>query len=108
MSVIAPARAREMRFELVGSGEAVALGGLAVLVGLLIALTWGTWGDIGQDTGYDLIAGAHVAHGQLPYVDFNYYYGPLAPFLLGLAYFLGGDGVGPATGLGIVLACAIV
>jgi hypothetical protein len=35
MTVAASARARADRFELVGSGEAVALGGLAVLVGLL-------------------------------------------------------------------------
>ena len=30
------------------------------------ALTWDTWGDLGRDTGYDLVAGARVAHGQLP------------------------------------------
>ena len=64
-------------------------------------LTWGAWGDLGQDTGYDLVAGSRVAHGQLPYVDFVYYYGPLAPFVLGLAAWIGGAGVGPAIAVGL-------
>ena len=49
-----------------------------------------------------------VAHGQLPYVDFVYYYGPLAPMSLGLAAVLGGAGLAPAVGLGLVIAYAIV
>src|SRR5204863_2359723 len=57
---------------------------------------------------YDLVAGARVAHGHLPYVDFFYYYGPLAPFLLGFAALIGGAGVGPAIVVGILLASAIV
>jgi hypothetical protein len=108
MSAVASAQPRARRLELAVPRDALALGVLAALVGLLIAVTWGTWGDLGQDTGYDLVAGARVAHGQLPYVDFFYYYGPLAPFVLGFAALIGGSGIAPAIVVGIVLACAIV
>ena len=108
MSAVASTQPRARRFELAVSRDALALGVLAALVGLLIAVTWGTWGDLGQDTGYDLVAGARVAHGQFPYVDFIYYYGPLAPFLLGLAALIGGSGIGPAVVVGIILASSIV
>ncbi|MGZ4383480.1 MAG: hypothetical protein ACXVY3_02670 [Gaiellaceae bacterium] len=84
---------------------------LAALSGLMLALallTWGTWGDLGRDTGYDLVAGARVAHGQAPYSSFVYYYGPLAPALLGLSAWLGGGGLAPAIALGSVLSAAIV
>jgi hypothetical protein len=108
VSAVASARPRESRLALAISSDTLALGALAALVAALIAVTWGTWGDLGADTGYDLVAGARVAHGQLPYVDFFYYYGPLAPFLLGFAMLLGGTGIGPAVVVGIVLACAVV
>ena len=79
------------------------LGGLCTL---LVLLTWGTWGDVARDTGYDLVAGARVAHGELPYADFTYYYGPLAPALLGLASWLGGAGLAPMLALGLEMrAC---
>jgi hypothetical protein len=69
---------------------------------LLTALTWNTWGDLGRDTGYDLVAASRVAHGQLPYADFTYYYGPLAPFVLGFAAWLGGGGFAPAVVVGLL------
>jgi hypothetical protein len=90
------------------STDTIALAGLALLVGLLTVLTWGTWGDLGSDTGYDLVAAARVAHGDLPYVDFVYYYGPLAPFLAGAFAWLGGGGLGAALALGLGLSAAIV
>jgi hypothetical protein len=108
LSVFAPARPRVGRLELAVPRDRVALAALAVLVTLLVVLTWQTWGDFGQDTGYDLVAGARVAHGQLPYRDFFYYYGPLAPFVLGFAALIGGSGIGPAVAVGLVLACSIV
>lgn len=109
MSAVAAARtARVSRVRALASTDAVAVAGLAVLVGVLVLITWNTWGDIGSDTGYDLVAGTRVAHGEFPYVDFVYYYGPLSPFLLGLAGWVGGSGVGPAVGVGLVLAVAIV
>jgi hypothetical protein len=88
--------------------DAVALGALSVLGIGLAALTWGTWGDPGRDTGYDLVAASRVAHGELPYVDFPYYYGPLAPMLLSLAVRVGGGGLSPAIVVGLLSVVAIV
>jgi hypothetical protein len=99
-------RVRTVRIAL--SLDAVALLGLGVLFVALTVVTWGTWGNLGQDTGYDLVAGARVAHGELPYADFTYYYGPLAPFLLGGAAWLGGVGILPAVLLGLSIVGAIV
>jgi hypothetical protein len=101
-------RPRSDRLAVAVSTEAVAVGTLVLLVLGLTLATWGTWGDLGRDTGYDLVAGSRVAHGHLPYVDFTYFYGPLAPFALGLAGVIGGSGLGPAVGLGLVLTFAIV
>ena len=80
--------------------DVAALATLALLVGFLSIATWGTWGDLDSDTGYDVQAGERIADGQLPYRDFLYYYGPLAPALNGLAAFLGGGGFAPAIVLG--------
>jgi hypothetical protein len=77
---------------------------LSAFAAVLAAMTWGTWGDLGRDTGYDLVAGARLARGELPYVDFVYYYGPLAPGLLALTFTLAGVGIGPAVTLGLALA----
>lgn len=102
----ATARAQARAFVL--SKDAVALASLALIGVALVTLTWGAWGDIGRDTGYDIVAGSRVAHGQLPYLDFPYYYGPIAPFVLGLAAWLGGDGLVPAIVVGLVVSTAIV
>jgi hypothetical protein len=102
------ARVRSAPIQASISADAVAIGSLGVLVAVLLALSWGAWGDLGSDTGYDIVAGARVAHGHFPYVSFVYYYGPLAPFLLGFAMLVGGGGLGPAVALGVAVACAIV
>lgn len=88
--------------------DVAALVGLTVLVAALAAVTWATWGDIGSDTGYDLVAGARLSHGQLPYVDYTYYYGPLAPAVVAVADLLFGVGIGAAVALGIVISAGIV
>ena len=75
---------------------------------LLAAVTWGTWGDPTMDTGYDMLAASRSAGGELPYVDYVYFYGPLAPLLLGGLYAVTGPSVGAAAGLGIVLSGCIV
>ena len=90
------------------NADVVALAGLSILCVALAALTWKAWGDLGQDTGYDILAGIRTAHGQLPYVDYAYYYGPLGPAVLGLAALIGGNGLAPALTVGIVLAGGIV
>ena len=54
----APVAFRAARIRLGLRAEAFTLGGLLVLVGALVAFTWGTWGNLNLDTGYDLVAGA--------------------------------------------------
>lgn len=88
--------------------DSVVLTVVLVWMGALAALTWGTWGDPSMDTGYDLLAASRVAHGELPYGDFVYYYGPLGPLLLGGIYAITGAGIAPAVVLGLVLAVAAV
>jgi Dolichyl-phosphate-mannose-protein mannosyltransferase len=88
--------------------EAAIWCGLALFCAVLALLTWGTWGDLAMDTGYDLLAGARTAGGELPYADFNYFYGPAAPALLGGVYAVVGTGIGPAIALGLVVALSIV
>jgi Dolichyl-phosphate-mannose-protein mannosyltransferase len=90
------------------SREVAAITALAATTVALLAATWETWGNVGQDTGYDFVAGQLVAHGSFPYTDFTYYYGPLAPAVLGLAAGVGGDGIGPPLVVGLVLTAAIV
>ena len=45
---------------------------LALLTAILAAFTWGTWGDLDSDTGYDIAASARIVDGELPYRDFVY------------------------------------
>lgn len=75
---------------------------------VVAALTWNAWGDLSRDTGYDLLAGTRTADGELPYVGYDYYYGPLAPLLLGGVFRLGGAGIAPAIAVGLVLTAAIL
>lgn len=90
------------------SADAAAVSGLVVFAATLAAVTWGRWGDLDSDTGYDVLAGIRVADGMLPYADFTYYYGPLAPFLSGLAVVLGGAGFAPSVVIGFLVAAGIV
>ena len=57
-----------------------------------------------MDTGYDLLAAARTAGGELPYVDYSYFYGPVGPLLLGGIYAVTGAAVWPAAALGLVLS----
>lgn len=109
MSTVAVSlRSSVARARLRVSADALAVGGLSGLVVLLAALTWATWGDLSSDTGYDLVAGERVANGELPYRDFVYYYGPLAPFLTGFANLVGGDGLAAGVALGFVVTALIL
>jgi hypothetical protein len=106
--VLGGGKARAHTRAIVLSADGIAIMALALLGVVLVALTWGTWGDLGRDTGFDLVAGSRVAHGQLPYIDFPYYYGPIAPFVLGLAAWIGGDGLLPAVVVGLAVSAALV
>jgi len=98
--------ARTQRLAL--SRDATAVVALAALVILMLVFTWNRWGNVDNDTGYDTLAGWRVAHGQLPYIDYVYFYGPLAPFALSLFFLVGGDGMGPALAFGLLIALAIL
>jgi hypothetical protein len=108
MTAVASHVTRARRLRVGVAADTIALGVLLLGVVALVALTWQTWGNPGRDTGYDLVAGARVAHGDLPYLDFVYYYGPLAPLSVGLFAWIGGGVLGSAIALGIVLATAAV
>ncbi|WP_028065246.1 glycosyltransferase family 39 protein [Solirubrobacter soli] len=89
-------------------GDAVVLSGLVIWTIALAALMWGTWGNPAMDTGYDLVAASRTAHGELPYVDYTYWYGPVSPFLLGGIYAIVGTGVAPAVVLGLVISALAI
>jgi hypothetical protein len=88
--------------------EACQVAAVVVFAGALMAATWGTWGRMQADVGYDLEAAARTAHGALPYVDYDYAYGPLAPTLLGGLFRIFGADLRVAMALGAVLCAAIV
>ena len=88
--------------------DARAIPALALLTAILAAFTWGTWGDLDSDTGYDIAASARIVDGELPYRDFVYYYGPLAPALGGLVSFVANVGIWSAVGLGFAITLAIL
>jgi hypothetical protein len=104
----APARAAARTRGLALTQERAAILSLAAVSILLAVLTWNRWGDIWLDTGYDLVAGAKISHANAPYIDFDYWYGPLGALVLGAVYEVAGIGVGPAVGLGLVLAAALI
>jgi Dolichyl-phosphate-mannose-protein mannosyltransferase len=101
-------RARAERLTLAVSQDVLALVALGVLALGLVAITWGTWGDLDSDSGYDVVAGMRLADGELPYRDFTYFYGPLSAGVSALGALVGGDGFGPAVAIGLLLTAAIV
>jgi hypothetical protein len=88
--------------------DLVALTALALFCGALAVLTWGTWGDPAMDTGYDLLAAARTNKGDVPYADYVYFYGPLAPLLLGQVFDVFGAGVVPAFATGFAITTLIL
>ena len=84
------------------------LGALAVLAATA-AFEWSRADDASSwDVPLYQSFGDRMTDGEVPYRDFTYYYGPLAPYLMGLASFFGGSGFWPAVGLGFVVAFAII
>ena len=107
-SAVLAARAQAERVRVAVGADTIAVSALALFVGALALLTWGTWGDLDSDTGYDLVAAHRIADGDLIYRDFVYYYGPLGPGVLGLLALFGGADVSTALFLGLPIALAIV
>ncbi|HEY8192464.1 MAG TPA: glycosyltransferase family 39 protein [Gaiellaceae bacterium] len=107
-AAVAAVRVRAERLRVAVSADVLALGSLAAFSLGLLGLVWGTWGDLDSDTGYDLVAGIRIVDGDLPYRDFDYFYGPLAPGISALAVLFGGSGLGSAVALGLLVAAAVV
>jgi hypothetical protein len=102
-----PASGARARAVALTAEHAAVLSLVAVSV-LLTLLTWNRWGDLWLDTGYDLVAAAKVSHANAPYIDYNYWYGPLGALLLGAVFEMLGIGIGPAIALGLVMAFAAI
>jgi hypothetical protein len=107
-AVQADIRLRASRLTFASTADIAAVVGLAAMVVVLAARTWETWGDLGVDTGYDVLAANRLAHGEWPYADFIYYYGPIGPALLAIAMLAFGAGLGPTIGVGVAIAVTIV
>jgi Dolichyl-phosphate-mannose-protein mannosyltransferase len=101
-------RERVDRARVAVSADMLAVAGVTLLTLLLAVLTWRTWGDLNSDTGYDQVAAARVAAGEIPFRDFIYYYGPLAPGVLGLLAVFAGAGFDTAIAAGLLVTCAII
>ena len=102
------ARTQYERARVAIGADALAVGFVSAVVGALLIATWGAWGDLDSDTGYDLVAAHRLAEGDLIYRDFVYFYGPLGPALLALVAVFGGADFGTALAVGLPIAIAIV
>jgi hypothetical protein len=100
------ARLRSLSLQL--TAENVAELACAGIVLLIAIVSWSTWGDLSSDTGYDAAAGLRIAHGHVPYADFTYFYGPLAPALVGLGTWLFGPGISLSIAIGLLVTAAIL
>jgi hypothetical protein len=78
----------------------------ALAFAVLVAVTWGTWGDLAHDTGYDFVAAQRIADGQLAYQDFPYIYGPLGLAVLAGAFNYLSISMDTAVAVGLVMATA--
>jgi hypothetical protein len=65
----------------------------AAIVGFAAALawhTWGHWGDFQVDNGRELYVPAEILKGKLLFRDLWYMYGPLAPYLKAMLFWIFG------------------
>lgn len=83
-------------------------GGVTVLGTLVIALALWTQQPVfaPSDHGCDLYAGWAVSHGLRPYRDFQWYYGPLGPYLVAAGYQVFGTTIAGARGMSVLLLAA--
>ena len=74
----------------------------------MLALTWRTWGDLDRTPATTSSRRTRIADGELPYRDFTYYYGPLAPVLGALIQLVGVSPLTAAIALGLMVTTAIL
>jgi hypothetical protein len=89
------------------SADARAIGALGVLLALLVAITWHKWGAPEIDAGSELTTAAQVVHGNLPYDDVRYFYGPLGVYTLAGAFEVFGISLATAYALGLAVTAGI-
>jgi hypothetical protein len=58
--------------------------------GALAWYTWGHWGDFQIDNGREIYVPSAILHGKLLYRDLWYMYGPLAPYVKALLFWIFG------------------
>ena len=79
----------------------------AAIVGFAAAMawyTWGHWGDFQVDNGRELYVPAEILKGKLLFRDLWYMYGPLAPYLKALLFWIFGVKLNVLYGFGLSLA----
>jgi hypothetical protein len=89
------------------SADARAIAMLSLLFALLVAISWRKWGTPEIDAGSELTTAAQAAHGQLPYDQVRYFYGPLGVYTLAAAFKLFGISLTTAYALGLAMTAAI-
>jgi hypothetical protein len=83
--------------------DAAALTGLALLVIIVLAASWARWLDPILDSGRDLYIPEKLVGGKVLYRDFQYYYPPVAPYLLALGTLIVGSDLAGYTFIGIAI-----
>ncbi|PYQ31329.1 MAG: hypothetical protein DMF56_05380 [Acidobacteria bacterium] len=83
--------------------DAFALPALALLVTIVLAASWARWLDPILDSGRDLYIPEKLVTGKVLYRDFQYYYPPVAPYLLALGTLIAGSDLAGYTFLGIAI-----
>jgi hypothetical protein len=100
------ARVRLARVLASADTRAIAL--LALLFGVLTAITWRRWGVPEIDAGHELTTADRIAHGAVAYRDVRYFYGPAGLYTLAAAFKLFGVSFTTAYAFGLTQAAAIL
>jgi hypothetical protein len=93
-------------FRLLDSRKTVWLARFVITL-VFLALTWATWahwGNVRIDCGRELYVPANILQGKMLYRDLWYLYGPLAPYLTAMLFFLCGVHLNVLYGFGLAIA----
>jgi hypothetical protein len=84
--------------------DALAVAALCAIVVVAAFVSWRAWGDLSSDAGYDYAAAQRVIGGEVPYRDFQYFYGPLGVGFAAFAFLLGGTSLSTSIAVGLAVA----